>query len=250
MQVASVVPLTINRCNLLAMLEQREETYYKTFVKKSVEQIAEIALLTLGQAAVDRWHQERKHRITSTMAHRIKTRRTEFEALAAALASPRPFWAQATTYGRNTEAEARRELSMALELPIHEVGLVVHPEQPWLCGSPDGLVITGDTTRLVEIKCPFILQDSMLIDFERCISHVKFLHYVDDKLTLKSSHEYYTQLMVMLYVLNLSDALFFVYSKKQSITVEVKRNDKFLAEYIPKLECFYFTHLLKALAKK
>ncbi|XP_077542508.1 uncharacterized protein LOC144155127 isoform X2 [Haemaphysalis longicornis] len=111
MQVASVVPLTINRCNLLAMLEQREETYYKTFVKKSVEQIAEIALLTLGQAAVDRWHQERKHRITSTMAHRIKTRRTEFEALAAALASPRPFWAQATTYGRNTEAEARRELS-------------------------------------------------------------------------------------------------------------------------------------------
>ncbi|XP_077546835.1 uncharacterized protein LOC144179587 [Haemaphysalis longicornis] len=58
-----------------------------------------------------KWHQERKHRITSTMAHRIKTRRTEFEALAAALASPRPFWAQATTYGRNTEAEARRELS-------------------------------------------------------------------------------------------------------------------------------------------
>ncbi|KAH9382092.1 hypothetical protein HPB48_022487 [Haemaphysalis longicornis] len=55
MQVASVVPLTINRCNLLAMLEQREETYYETFVKKSVEQIAEIALLTLGQAAVDRF---------------------------------------------------------------------------------------------------------------------------------------------------------------------------------------------------
>ncbi|XP_077547622.1 mitochondrial amidoxime-reducing component 1-like [Haemaphysalis longicornis] len=61
-----------------------------------------------------------------------------------------------------------------------EVGLVA--EQPWLCGSPDGLVIT----------------DSMLIDYKKGISHVKFIQYVDDKLTLKSSHEYYTQLMVML----------------------------------------------------
>ncbi|KAH9362342.1 hypothetical protein HPB48_017994 [Haemaphysalis longicornis] len=145
-----------------------------------------------------------------------------------------------------------QELSVALELPIQEVGLVVHPKQPWLCGSPDGLVITGETTRLVEIKCPFVLQDSMLIDYEEGISHVKFLQYVDDKLTLQSSHAYYTQLMVMLYVLNLTDALFFAYYKKKktSITVEVKRNNKFLAEHIPKLECFYFTPLLKALAKK
>lgn len=54
----------------------------------------------------------------------------------------------------------------------------------------------------------------------------------------------------MLYILNLNDALLFVYSKKQSITVAVKRDDKFLAEYIPKLECFYFKHLLKVLAKE
>ncbi|KAH9384479.1 hypothetical protein HPB48_026487 [Haemaphysalis longicornis] len=102
---------------------------------------------------------------------------------------------------------------------------------------------------MVEIKCPFILRDSTLTDYEKGISHVKFLQYVDDKLTLKSSHAYYTQLMVMLCALNLSYA-FFVYSKKQSINVEVKRNDKFLDEYIPKLECFYFTHHPKALAKE
>ncbi|KAH9378896.1 hypothetical protein HPB48_010815 [Haemaphysalis longicornis] len=250
MQVASTVPLKINRCNLLAMVEQREKTFYKTFVEKSVEELAEMALLTRDQPAADRLHQERKYRIRSTMAHRIKTRRQAFKALANALAAPRPFRAQATTYGRNAEAEANRELSMAIELPIHEVGLVVHQVQPWLCGSPDGLVITGETTRLVEVRCPFVLQDSMLIDYAKGISNIKFIQYVDDQLTLKSSHDYNTQLMVMLYVLNLTDALFFVYSKKQSITVEVKRNDKFLAEYIPKMECFYFTHLLKALGKK
>lgn len=55
MEVASTVPLKINRCNLLAVLEEREKAFYETFVKKSVDEIAEIALLTRGQAAVDRF---------------------------------------------------------------------------------------------------------------------------------------------------------------------------------------------------
>lgn len=37
MQVASTAPLKINRCKLLAMLEPRERTFYKTFVEKSVD---------------------------------------------------------------------------------------------------------------------------------------------------------------------------------------------------------------------
>lgn len=54
MQVASTVPLKINRCNLLVIVDQREKTFYKAFVEKTVE-IAEIAPLTRGPAAVDRF---------------------------------------------------------------------------------------------------------------------------------------------------------------------------------------------------
>lgn len=59
--------------------------------------------------------------------------------------------------------------------------------------------------------------------------------------TEKKTHQYYTQIMVMLYVLRLGSALLFVYWSKQSIAV-VDKDDAFLAEYIPKLEWFYFTN--------
>lgn len=53
--------------------------------------------------------------------------------------------------------------------------------------------------------------------------------------------------MVMLSVLRLGSALLFVYSSKQSVAVVVEKDDAFLAEYIPKLEWFYFTCLIQAI---
>ncbi|XP_077496879.1 uncharacterized protein LOC144107650 isoform X2 [Amblyomma americanum] len=150
--------------------------------------------------------------------------------------------------GKMTEAEARRELSMALGSPIYEVGLIIHPEQPWLCCSPDGIHVANGNKCLVEIKCPFSLKENYrLIDYEHELSSVPYIEYSNGHLMLKKGHAYYTQVMVMLCILNLDHALFFVYSPQHSITVTVKKDDGFLAEYIPKLEGFYFKHLLRFL---
>lgn len=81
-------------------------------------------------------------------------------------------------------------------------------------------------------------------------SFVPFICYVNGQLTLKKTHAYYTQVMVMLYVLRLRSALVFVYSSQQSIAVLVEKDDAFLAEYIPKLEWFYFTYLIQAIMKR
>ncbi|CAL8369379.1 unnamed protein product [Gadus morhua 'NCC'] len=35
---------------------------------------------------------------------------------------------------------------------VHNKGLVVHPDHPWLAASPDGIL---DGTKLLQIKCPF-----------------------------------------------------------------------------------------------
>lgn len=48
-----------------------------------------------------RWMQERRIRITSTKAHRIKTRRTKFHELATSLTRPRTFSSAATSYGKD-----------------------------------------------------------------------------------------------------------------------------------------------------
>lgn len=130
------------------------------------------------------------------------------------------------------------------------MGLIIHPEQPWLCCSPDGVVAFDDATQLIEIKCPFSLRNDVLIDREKEISYIPYVHYVSGKLTVRKTHQYYTQVMIMLYILGIKDALLFVYSAKHSVSVIIERDDVFLAEFIPKLESFYFYQLLKRLAKQ
>ncbi|KAH7978563.1 hypothetical protein HPB49_005928 [Dermacentor silvarum] len=57
------------------------------------------------------------------------------------------------------------------------VGLFIHPEQPWLCCSPDGILDSDGRMYLVEIKCPFSLKDKKLIDHEHEESFVPYIHY-------------------------------------------------------------------------
>lgn len=152
---------------------------------------------------------------------------------------------------KSAEDAAQEELSMSMGLAVQkvsklltvyqcmqvpsyallQVGLVISAKQPWLCCSPDGIINFGDSIHLVEIKCPYSLQDSILIDHMNQISFVPYIHYINGHLTLKSTHAYFTQVQLMLYILMLNHAFFFVYSSKQSITIHVDRDNSFLAEY-------------------
>lgn len=116
------------------------------------------------------------------------------------------------------------------------------PEQPWLCCSPDGLAKVGDDSVIIEIKCPHRCRKSKIVNegMERCF--VDYLHFVNGELSVKQTHSYYTQLQIQLYVLNLTRAIFSVYSPQQLKMILVQRNDSFLAEVIPKLE-FFLLHL-------
>lgn len=76
-----------------------------------------------------------------------------------------------------------------------------------------------------------------------------YIHYVNGQLRLKKTHQYFSQIMIMLYILGIREALLHVYSSQQSITVCVERDEEFLAEYLPKLEIFYFEHLLSEIVK-
>lgn len=54
-------------------------------------------------------------------------------------------------HGIRLEDEARDLAAAALGVKIMDVGLLVHPDLPWLGASPDGVTTCG---RAVEIKCP------------------------------------------------------------------------------------------------
>ncbi|KAH7937124.1 hypothetical protein HPB49_007984 [Dermacentor silvarum] len=85
------------------------------------------------------------------------------------------------------------------------VGLFIHPEQPWLSCSPDGILDSDGRMCLVKIKCPFSLKDKKLLDHEHEESFVPYIHYVNGQLRLKKTHQYYSQ-TIMPYILAKDEA--------------------------------------------
>ena len=58
---------------------------------------------------------------------------------------------EATEWGTKMEPVAIKLFEEEYGEKVNELGLIPHPDHPWLGGSPDGLT---DTNCLVEIKCP------------------------------------------------------------------------------------------------
>lgn len=56
-----------------------------------------------------------------------------------------------TAHGVKYEDEARVKYEATSGETVHEFGLLLHPELPWLGASPDGVTESG---KVVEIKCP------------------------------------------------------------------------------------------------
>ena len=137
-------------------------------IKISEADSLEIEKQTILQSHCVKWHDIRKERITSSNAHKVITRKRNFESLAYQLLNPKseselPQMVQdAFKHGGEYEPVARRQYEEYLkynlrhDVSVRETGIVVQPHLFWLAASPDGLVAdkTGDAIGLIEIKCP------------------------------------------------------------------------------------------------
>jgi len=68
-------------------------------------------------------------------------------------------------HGLNTENvtfEVYCEMFNAVRI---KCGLIIHAKYPWLCASPDGLVLSkeGDIYKVLEIKCPISCKKNLLL---------------------------------------------------------------------------------------
>jgi putative phage-type endonuclease len=67
-------------------------------------------------------------------------------------ANPKPFVGnEATRWGTHYEDIAIEKYSKIKDKEVFSFGLLIHPEYPWLGGSPDGITKDGI---LLEVKCP------------------------------------------------------------------------------------------------
>ncbi|KAL3216120.1 hypothetical protein MRX96_033181 [Rhipicephalus microplus] len=124
MQLSGTFPkLTIATRGHLNNRTPEERAFYRTSL--ACESVHELCNLTAGQSRCPRWSKERKVRIRSTGAHTIlRTRRGPKDVLHNRM---------------RMELVARKDFEEQHGVTVTEVGLFLHPQEPWLCGSPDGI---------------------------------------------------------------------------------------------------------------
>lgn len=107
------------------------------------------------------------------------------------------------TYGQQNEPIALVAFKQIYNKDVVKCGLIVDVKRPWLCASPDGLILneSGTIEKVLEIKCLISCKDKPIVDSNKNIN-VKYLEWdkTTGKLTLRITHVYYyTQCQLLMH---------------------------------------------------
>lgn len=133
-----------------------------------------------------------------------------------------------------------------LGVEVLQCGLIIHEKMPWICCSPDGIVLkNGKLDRILEIKCPISFKEKPFIDYVDGKVKLKYLKYNSlGQLILKPSSIYYTQCQILMMCTGLQKCDLFIYNNIKPIILCIERNDTFLNNISKKIEIFYFNYYL------
>jgi len=123
-------------------------------------------------------------------------------------------------------------------------GLTIHSKYPWLCASPDALVLSqnGNINKILEIKYPISFRNKLIFDEDSKKCNLSYLKYENDEIVLKSFHQYYTQCQIIMFVTGPDKYDLFIYNSIKLICLE--KCELFLKKVIIKLEYFYLDYFL------
>ncbi len=168
------------------------------------------------------------------------------------------FTTTAMSYGIESESKARHQYlddskKLQPNFDIQETGLWVSPSYPELACSPDGIVtdprlITGNNeTGLLEIKCPAILKNSDIAQFDTILTKSQVSRFCLQKsngiIKLKTSHSYYYQVQMQMALTGHKWCDFVVWSNKGYIVDRIQFNQQFWCDMCSKLISFHHTKL-------
>jgi putative phage-type endonuclease len=125
----------------------------------------------------------------------------------------------ATAHGTLLEPLVRELYDQKYNRKSHEIGLVQHPEYPWLGASPDGITEDGI---LIEIKCP-----------------------LTRKIEPKIPQHYYPQVQLQLEITDLEECDFIQYrpasecKPEEFVVVRVQRDRSWFERNLPMMEAVW-----------
>lgn len=201
------------------------------------EYVAEIEQRTEGQSKSQLWHKERSIRITASVMGSVckATAKRDMAKLAKSIVCPRKFTSRATAHGQAYEEEALALYALLTDNKVEPSGLIVDISKPYLGGSPDGLC----DDRVIEVKCPYSAKFSRITPVT-----VPYLYYdSDNKLKLKTTSDYFYQVMGLMHITNKPQCDFVVFTLVDIAVINIQRDDEFIKTMVTKLDAFFITHL-------
>ncbi|XP_023216328.1 uncharacterized protein LOC111618930 [Centruroides sculpturatus] len=185
--------------------------------------------LTRKQSRCPDWFIYKGYRLSSSMAHSIKTTKSNFEKLDFRFLNNTVKETIATDYGIKLEKIAKN-LFLLKNIRIIDVGVIICNEAPWICASPDGICKNGDKISLLKIKYPYTCKDkNLLISRQiRCED--------SDSLGSFKGLKHFSSLFP-------SFLQFCKQNDKQNVILKVEKDETFICSLLEKMQMFYFLQL-------
>ena len=131
-------------------------------------------------------------------------------------------------------------------MPVLPCGLVIDQETPCLACSPDGFV---GTCGLVEYKCPHKAVQQQLTPVQAATAFKDFCSTLNgDALQLKTSHNYYDQILGCLTITRRSWCDIVIWTPTGISVERINTNSTFWDSIKEKLEQLYWSAILPELA--
>ena len=229
------------------------QMFLETVYQYKKEDLSIIESETRGQSENSNWFAYRKHVITASKAHSVKTKMASlrhkrkdvnlldlFQTIAGnkTVNSEIP----ALQYGRAMEAEAVETFCTLYSqthrnVTVMECGLYLCESMPYVGGSPDRIVSCSCCGKFcLEVKCPSSIRHTSPLD-----PHVElpYLKKVNGDITLNKRHMYYTQCQVQMAATGINKGYFFVWTAHGTFQEKLYFDEEFWAHSKLDFEEFY-----------
>lgn len=116
-------------------ISQEFSNFYAKNIKLELAECVNLFTIMTFQSECSAWFEDRKLRISASIAHAIRGARIERTMLQ--YFNRTTVDTLATRYGKTMEVQAKKKFASLHSIKVIESGLVVHPSEHWLCASPD-----------------------------------------------------------------------------------------------------------------
>lgn len=254
MQVWSEQSHTVDSSTLTLPSKSELEDRAKAFISSlhlSPDKIREIERNTTLQSQSSSWFTARKYRLTASVFGEVYRRKenTPPDSLVLRIIEPRHFTSTATDWGKANESVALQQYEThlkakgSLELTVCRAGFVVCETHPFLGASPDSYVYDPSRQHhygLVEVKCPYKYKDIRVAEACSNTDFCAELIESTNKIRLKRSHPYYSQVQGQMAITERKWCDFLVYTTKDFAVDTIDFDEDFWKQkLLPALEKFY-----------